>query len=112
MVLIFSNYKCTAATHFIIAYQIVIYIERFSIVLAFFVYFLLWRQIKNALKRAATDEQKKRNFEKGWQHILICEYFQRLMVNKYLFTLLALTIVHLLSCCQSIDKRLNKSMKI
>ena len=50
---------------FIVALKIAIYLERLSVFLSFFVYLLLWRQIKKALKGATTDQQKQMNLEKG-----------------------------------------------
>ena len=60
----FRKYRCTPPVA-IVATVILNYILQFSVVLACFIYYFLWREIKKVLRQGTTDEQKNKKLEQG-----------------------------------------------
>ena len=59
----FSNFKCTPPLSEL--FFSTNYIVRPCAFASYIVYFLLWLKIKEELRKAVNDEQKKRNLEQG-----------------------------------------------
>ena len=77
----FSNFKCTPPLSEL--FFSTNYIVRPCAFASYIVYLLLWLKIKEELRKAVNDEQKKRNLEQGKCFILFHSCTQTLLHTRY-----------------------------